>query len=101
MSDEVKNRPQLRVGLINEILSQMIFIRMDQGLWKFFSRTTVLLLCRYATLQWDTIYIELNEVTNDAAIDALFESAAEYPRSQMGSYRNLSHQGSNSTTILG
>jgi hypothetical protein len=30
MSDEVKNAPHLRVGLINEILSAVIFIRMDQ-----------------------------------------------------------------------
>jgi hypothetical protein len=36
ISDEVKNRPQFRVGLINEILSEVIFIRMDQALLKFF-----------------------------------------------------------------
>jgi hypothetical protein len=33
MSDEVKNRPQIRVGIINEILSEVIFIMMDQPLW--------------------------------------------------------------------
>jgi hypothetical protein len=31
---------------------------MDQPLWEFFRRTTVLLLCRDATLQWDTLYID-------------------------------------------
>jgi hypothetical protein len=64
MSDEVKNRPQLLVGLINEILPEVIFIRMDQPLWEFFRRTTVLLLCRDATLQWDTLYIVVSERTN-------------------------------------
>jgi hypothetical protein len=51
MSDEVKNAPQLRIGLINEIMSEATFIRMDQPLWKFFRWTTVLLLCRDAPLQ--------------------------------------------------
>jgi hypothetical protein len=51
MSDAVKNVPQLRIGLINEILFEAIFIRMDQPLWKFFRRTIVLLLSRDATFQ--------------------------------------------------
>jgi hypothetical protein len=55
MSDEVTNAPQLRIGLINEILSEVIFIRMDLALWGFFRRTTVLLLCRDAALQLDTL----------------------------------------------
>jgi hypothetical protein len=46
MSDEVKNAPQLRVGLINEILSEVIFIRMDQPLWKFFRWTSHKQWCR-------------------------------------------------------
>jgi hypothetical protein len=58
MSDEVKYRPQLRVGLINEIVSEVIFIRMDQSLCEFFRRTTILFLCRDATLQWDTLYMD-------------------------------------------
>jgi hypothetical protein len=33
MSDELKNAPQLRIGLINEVLSEAIFIRMDLPLW--------------------------------------------------------------------
>jgi hypothetical protein len=45
MYDEVKNAPQLQIGLINEILSEAIFIRMDHPLWKFFRWTIVLLLC--------------------------------------------------------
>jgi hypothetical protein len=56
MSDEVKNVPQLRIGLLDEIMSDAIFIRMDQPLWKFFRWTTVLLLCREATLQCNTLY---------------------------------------------
>jgi hypothetical protein len=39
MSDEMKNRPQLPVGLIKEILSEVILIRIDQALWEFFRRT--------------------------------------------------------------
>jgi hypothetical protein len=31
MSDEVKNAPQLRVGLVNEILSEGIFLRVDHA----------------------------------------------------------------------
>jgi hypothetical protein len=57
MSDEVKNRPQLRVRLIREILSEAISIRMDQSLWEFFRWTTVLLLSRDARLRWDTLYV--------------------------------------------
>jgi hypothetical protein len=56
MSDEVKNRPQLWFGSIKEILSEMIFLRIDQACWKFFHLTAVLLLCRDAALQWDTLY---------------------------------------------
>jgi hypothetical protein len=57
MSDEVKSALLLRAGLINERLSEPIFMRMDQHLWKFFRWTTVLLLCRDAPLRWDTRYI--------------------------------------------
>jgi hypothetical protein len=39
MSDEVTNAPELRIGLINEILSEAIFIRMDEPLWKFIGWT--------------------------------------------------------------
>jgi hypothetical protein len=46
MLAEVKNGSQLRVGLIREILSEAIFIRIDQPLWEFFHWTTVLLPCR-------------------------------------------------------
>jgi hypothetical protein len=51
MSDEVKNAPQLQIGLINEILSKEIFIMVDHALWRFFRETTALLLCRDATLR--------------------------------------------------
>jgi hypothetical protein len=46
MSDEVKNATQLRVGLIKKILSEWIFIRVDQAPWKFFRWDIILLLCR-------------------------------------------------------
>jgi hypothetical protein len=59
MSDEVKNAPQLRIGLINKIVSEAIFIRMDQSLKKFYLWTTVLLLCRDVTLQWNTLYVRI------------------------------------------
>jgi hypothetical protein len=42
MSDEVKNVPQVPVGLINEILSEGILVRVDQAPWKLF-------LARYST----------------------------------------------------
>jgi hypothetical protein len=59
MSNEVKNAPQLRIGLFNEILSEAILIRVDQALCTFYRCTTVLLLCRDATLRWDTVYMIL------------------------------------------
>jgi hypothetical protein len=40
----VKNEPRLRVRLINEILSEGIFIRVDHIPWNFFRWTIVLLL---------------------------------------------------------
>jgi hypothetical protein len=45
MSDEVKNGPELRVGLINEILSEGIFIRVVRALWRFFHLAAIVLLC--------------------------------------------------------
>jgi hypothetical protein len=36
MSDEVKTAPQLRIGLINEILSQEIFVTVDHAPWECF-----------------------------------------------------------------
>jgi hypothetical protein len=36
MSDDVKNAPQLPVGLINKILSEGILMRVDHSLWEFF-----------------------------------------------------------------
>jgi hypothetical protein len=48
MSDEVKNGPQLWIGLINEILSEGIFIRVIRAPWKFFHLAAILLLCRDA-----------------------------------------------------
>jgi hypothetical protein len=56
LSDEVKNAPQLRIGLINEILPEGILFRVDHGLWKFFGWGTVLLLCRDVTLRWNALY---------------------------------------------
>jgi hypothetical protein len=57
MSDEVNNRPQLWIGLINEILSDVIFIRVIRAPWRFFHHTAILLLCRDAEFQWDTLYV--------------------------------------------
>jgi hypothetical protein len=59
MSDELKKVPRLWVGLINEILSEGIFIRVDHAPWKFCRWTTVLLLCRDATLRWNTLYLAM------------------------------------------
>jgi hypothetical protein len=60
MSDVVMNGPQLRVGLINELLSEGIFIRVDHAPWKFLRWTAVLLLCQDATFQWNTLQMERN-----------------------------------------
>jgi hypothetical protein len=54
MSENVKIAPQLRIGLLNEILFEGMFIRMDPAPWKFFGWSTILLLCRGATFRWDT-----------------------------------------------
>jgi hypothetical protein len=57
MCRDVENAPQLRIGLINEILSEAICIRVVRGSLRFFRWTTVLLPCRDATLRWSTIYV--------------------------------------------
>jgi hypothetical protein len=51
MPDEVKNAPLLRIGFINEIMSEAIFIMMDQSLRKFFRWTIILFLRREAALR--------------------------------------------------
>jgi hypothetical protein len=48
MSDEVKNGPWLRVGFINEILYEGMFIMVVRASWGFFYLATILLLCREA-----------------------------------------------------
>jgi hypothetical protein len=62
MSDEVKHAPQLRVRLINKLLSEGQFIRMDHTPWKFFRWTTVLLLSRDAAFQWSTRELPMSYV---------------------------------------
>jgi hypothetical protein len=59
MSDKVKNAPELRIGLINEILPEAIFIRMDKPLRKCIDWTTVRLPCQDVALQWNTRYLNL------------------------------------------
>jgi hypothetical protein len=63
MFDQVKNAPQLRVGLISEILSEGIFISVDHSRWEFFCWTTVLLLCWDVTLRRNTRWITFLEMT--------------------------------------
>jgi hypothetical protein len=53
MSDEVTNAPQLRIGLINEILPKGIFLTVDHAHWKFFHWTTLLLLYQDVPLPWN------------------------------------------------
>jgi hypothetical protein len=55
MSDEVKNGHQLRVGLIDEILSVRIFIRVIRVPWRFFHLAIIRLLCRDAEFPWNTL----------------------------------------------
>jgi hypothetical protein len=59
---EVENVPQLRNGLINKILYEVIFIMVVRAPWKFFHLTTVLLLCRDVTLRWNTLYFLFDSV---------------------------------------
>jgi hypothetical protein len=44
MSDQVTNAPQLRMGRVNEILSEGIFVRVDHAPWKFFGWTICAIL---------------------------------------------------------
>jgi hypothetical protein len=76
MSDEAKNVPQLRIGLINEILSEAICIRIDQPFWKFFRWTTVLLLCADATHQWNGLDLDYDDIRREisAETDGLVQS---------------------------
>jgi hypothetical protein len=46
----MKNALQFRVGLINKILSEVIFIKVNHAPWKCFRGGMVLLLCRDALL---------------------------------------------------
>jgi hypothetical protein len=50
MSDEVKNGPQLRIGHINEIISEGRFIRVIRPLGMFFHFVVILLLNRDAQI---------------------------------------------------
>jgi hypothetical protein len=49
MSDEVKSAPQLRIGLINEIMSEGIFIGVDHASWEFFRRPQ---FCSYFEMRY-------------------------------------------------
>jgi hypothetical protein len=62
MADEVKNKPQLRIGFINERLSEGMFIRLIRALWRFFHFAAILLLCRDAKCPWDTQYFRRTEL---------------------------------------
>jgi hypothetical protein len=62
MSDEAKNGPQLGIGLINEILSERIFIRVIHAPWRFFHLAAILVLCRNAKFRSDTLY-NIEEIT--------------------------------------
>jgi hypothetical protein len=55
ISDEIKNASQLPVGLINELLSEAISIRVRHAPWKFFGWTTVRLRYRDPALRWKTL----------------------------------------------
>jgi hypothetical protein len=56
----VKSGPQLRIGLINEILSEDIFLTVTSAPWRFFRLAAILLLCRDAKFRWDTLWDDCN-----------------------------------------
>jgi hypothetical protein len=63
MSGEMKNGPQLRIGLINEIYSEGILISVVRAPWSFLHLAAILLLCRHAKFRWDTLYLQSIEMS--------------------------------------